>query len=253
MLFWGESCWLSAHSVSNFSSSLAPFPLYLPTPLSARTTYSPGAVKLDLWRHWMHATQVHPVTAGNQFHCTRVYLLFICPLGQPSILGNFFFCFWLGHNLSHTLPHYQQANFKIRSFDKDCRGLFQSFFVCWCWGTIWNNVTDGGILPLRWVSRLRPIIRRERPPPKKKKLFVPLKNHQARESETNFCCFSCVCNCWNLIDHDIWSISVTQFRSTIFCLFVCCSTFDWTSVSRLLSRHSRQQPRPLRHHIDQQS
>ena len=34
-----------------------------------------GAVKLVLWRHWMHATQVHPVTAENQFHCTRLYIL----------------------------------------------------------------------------------------------------------------------------------------------------------------------------------
>ena len=32
----------------------------------------PGAVKLVPWRHWMHATQVHPVTAENQFHCTRL-------------------------------------------------------------------------------------------------------------------------------------------------------------------------------------
>ena len=36
----------------------------------------PGAVNLVLWRHWMHATQVHPVTAENQFHCTRLY---VCP------------------------------------------------------------------------------------------------------------------------------------------------------------------------------
>ena len=34
----------------------------------------PGAVKLVLWRHWMHATQVHPVMSENQFHCTRLYL-----------------------------------------------------------------------------------------------------------------------------------------------------------------------------------
>ena len=32
----------------------------------------PGAVKLVLWRQWMHATQVHLVTAENQFHCTRL-------------------------------------------------------------------------------------------------------------------------------------------------------------------------------------
>ena len=28
-----------------------------------------GAVKLVLWRHWMHATEVHPVTAENQLYC----------------------------------------------------------------------------------------------------------------------------------------------------------------------------------------
>ena len=32
----------------------------------------PGAVKLVLWRHWMHATQVHPVMSENHFHCTRL-------------------------------------------------------------------------------------------------------------------------------------------------------------------------------------
>ena len=33
----------------------------------------PGAVKLVLCSHWMHATQVHPVTTENQFPCTRLY------------------------------------------------------------------------------------------------------------------------------------------------------------------------------------
>ena len=33
-----------------------------------------GAMKLVLWRHWMHATQVHLVTAENQFHCIKLYL-----------------------------------------------------------------------------------------------------------------------------------------------------------------------------------
>ena len=30
----------------------------------------PGAVKLVLWRSWMHEIQVHPVRSENQFHCT---------------------------------------------------------------------------------------------------------------------------------------------------------------------------------------
>ena len=34
----------------------------------------PGAVKLVLWRHGMHVIQVHPVTAEDQFHCTRLYI-----------------------------------------------------------------------------------------------------------------------------------------------------------------------------------
>ena len=33
----------------------------------------PGAVKLVLWHHWRHVTQVHPVTSESQFHCTRLY------------------------------------------------------------------------------------------------------------------------------------------------------------------------------------
>ena len=32
----------------------------------------PGAVKSVLLRHWMHVTQVHPVTSENQFHYTRL-------------------------------------------------------------------------------------------------------------------------------------------------------------------------------------
>ena len=38
----------------------------------------PGAVKLVLWRHWMHLTQVRPVTSENQFHCTRLYSVHQC-------------------------------------------------------------------------------------------------------------------------------------------------------------------------------
>ena len=30
----------------------------------------PGAVKMVLWRHWMHLSYMHPVTSENQFHCT---------------------------------------------------------------------------------------------------------------------------------------------------------------------------------------
>ena len=33
----------------------------------------PCAMKLVLWRHWMHEIQVHPATSENQFHCTRLY------------------------------------------------------------------------------------------------------------------------------------------------------------------------------------
>ena len=38
------------------------------------THKQPGAVKSVLWRHWTHATQVHPVTKENQFHCTRLHI-----------------------------------------------------------------------------------------------------------------------------------------------------------------------------------
>ena len=33
----------------------------------------PGAVKLVLWRHWMHLSYMHPVTSEDQFLCTRLY------------------------------------------------------------------------------------------------------------------------------------------------------------------------------------
>ena len=32
----------------------------------------PGAVKLVLWRHWMHPSYMDPVISENQFHCTRL-------------------------------------------------------------------------------------------------------------------------------------------------------------------------------------
>ena len=32
-----------------------------------------GAVKLVLWRQWMHVTQVHRMTSENQFYCTTLY------------------------------------------------------------------------------------------------------------------------------------------------------------------------------------
>ena len=32
-----------------------------------------GAMKLVLWRHWMRVTQVHLVTAEDQFHCNMLY------------------------------------------------------------------------------------------------------------------------------------------------------------------------------------
>ena len=31
-----------------------------------------GAVKLVLWRHWMHLNVMLPVMSENQFHCTRL-------------------------------------------------------------------------------------------------------------------------------------------------------------------------------------
>ena len=34
-----------------------------------------GAVKLVLWRNWMHLSCMHPGTPDNQFHCTKLYLL----------------------------------------------------------------------------------------------------------------------------------------------------------------------------------
>ena len=37
-----------------------------------RNTTSPGAVKLVLWRYWMHAKAAAAVTSEKQFHCTRL-------------------------------------------------------------------------------------------------------------------------------------------------------------------------------------
>ena len=34
----------------------------------------PGAMKMVLWRHWMHVTHVHPVTSENQYRYTRLYV-----------------------------------------------------------------------------------------------------------------------------------------------------------------------------------
>ena len=45
----------------------------VPMPFCILLCIEPGAVKLVLWRHWMHVAQVHPVTSENQFHCTILY------------------------------------------------------------------------------------------------------------------------------------------------------------------------------------
>ena len=47
------------------------------------TSIQPCALKLVLWRHWMHVTQVHPVTSENQFYCTRLYKLGVLPVSMP--------------------------------------------------------------------------------------------------------------------------------------------------------------------------
>ena len=45
----------------------------------SQSTIQPGAVKMVLWRHWMHLNFMHPVTSENQFHCTRLYSTKFCP------------------------------------------------------------------------------------------------------------------------------------------------------------------------------
>ena len=35
------------------------------------TCIHPGAVKLVLWRSWIHLSYMHPVTSDRQFHCAR--------------------------------------------------------------------------------------------------------------------------------------------------------------------------------------
>ena len=60
-----------------------------------------GAVKLVLWRHGKHVTQVHPVTAEDQFHCTRLYK-------KPSTLV------WHGHTakLASSFPSSPLQDYK---------------------------------------------------------------------------------------------------------------------------------------------
>ena len=38
----------------------------------------PAAVKLPLWHHWMHPSNMLPVMSENQFHCTSCSVLFVC-------------------------------------------------------------------------------------------------------------------------------------------------------------------------------
>ena len=42
--------------------------------LATSDLVQPGAVKLVLWRHWMHPSYMHPVTSENKFHCTMRYI-----------------------------------------------------------------------------------------------------------------------------------------------------------------------------------
>ena len=44
----------------------------------------PGAVKLVLWRHWMHLSYMHPVTPESQLHCTRLYAMYLA--SAPVVL-----------------------------------------------------------------------------------------------------------------------------------------------------------------------
>ena len=46
----------------------------------------PGAMKLVLWRHWMHVTQVHSVMSEDQFHCTRLYYAEVCVAQSTGII-----------------------------------------------------------------------------------------------------------------------------------------------------------------------
>ena len=73
-----EKAWLAPNALpsllfQNLSSKIQD--LAIVTDIAQKVSYiQPGAVKLVLWRHWMHVTQVHPVTAENQLHYTRLYM-----------------------------------------------------------------------------------------------------------------------------------------------------------------------------------
>ena len=75
-----------------------------------------GAVKLVLWRHWMHLSYMHPLTSEKQFHCTRLYMLWcslaiFCisdPDNQGTMLGyqlGLVLNAWPAHTHTHTHTH----------------------------------------------------------------------------------------------------------------------------------------------------
>ena len=69
-----NNLWHSQSLVSlslHMSHRARQLPCVLQTPNIAYI--QPGAVKLVLWRHWMHLSFMHPVTSKNQFHCTKLY------------------------------------------------------------------------------------------------------------------------------------------------------------------------------------
>ena len=98
----------SKHSKSNATQGVCcdiqailervPFwnPRVLPDSESLRRAWhvQPGAVKLVLWRHWMHLGYM--VTSENQLHCTSLYVDMFCSSLCPKMLrlGGFHFRPW---------------------------------------------------------------------------------------------------------------------------------------------------------------
>ena len=46
-------------------------------PVAKDVHIQPGAVKLVLCGHWIHLSYMHAVTSEDQFHCTRLNILYI--------------------------------------------------------------------------------------------------------------------------------------------------------------------------------
>ena len=105
-----------------------------------------GAVKLVLWRHWVHVAQVHPVTSENQFRCTRLYMY----VQQSDYFNGRHFCRYLYLNLRYFQIAKKKSKIVHRPANNSNKIGFQPTV-----GAIIGRVGELKTFSLPWPSVIR--------------------------------------------------------------------------------------------------